>query len=200
MDTSNVDKQKVIEIFEKRFLLQEKSLSIILESLHRLDNSAPEEIKMFWNIAGFINIIEYDIKIISCDLAVADRDWKKRHYARQACLIIFESIDSLFELFGKDFKNSASQIEREDFIYEVKSFSARLREFKKRNYLQLKKVRNTSVAHRDKDSLAQFASIAQIDSQKMLNITLEFDGILADLQKFLHRFMQEKINLLDFGK
>lgn len=181
----------VSDLFEKRFKLQEQTLSILANSLASLKDSAPNEIKVFFNVALFVNIISYDIKVICRDIIFATSKWHKRHYARQATLVVYESINDLFELLGKDFKSLTSKIPDPEFQTGITDFRAALNQFKKRHFKQLKDIRNNATAHRDKEALKQLTSILGIEEDSILKMTLEFEGILHDLEKLLQKFFQE---------
>lgn len=181
----------VSDLYEKRFKVQEQTLSILAKSLASLRDSTPNEIKVLFNVALFVNIISYDTKIICRDLIFATSKWQKRHYARQAALVVYESINDLFELLGKEFKNLTSEIQDMEFQSGIKDFRARLNQFKKEHFKQLQNIRNNSTAHRDKNSLKQLTSILEIEDNSILKITFEFEGIIHDLEKLLHKFFQE---------
>jgi hypothetical protein len=192
-----VNYDKIVDLYEKRFKVQEQTLSTIIKTIVGLKVDSPSEIKVLWNIAGFVNIISYDIKVITRDMILAQDEWLKRHYARQACLIIYESINDLFELLGKDFRRILRAIQIDDLHLEFKAFRSDLNLFKDKYHKKLYTIRNMSIAHRDKQVLKQLSSIIQIDSNEILSITFEFEGILQNLEDFLQKFHKEVMKIIE---
>ena len=102
-----IDNQKsVLNLtFDKNFDTQEKTLSLIVEGLEYSIENKHEKLSVIYNISGFVNLISYDLKIISRDLTFSKKEWQKKLYARQAYLIIYESMDDILELCGNNLKN-----------------------------------------------------------------------------------------------
>ena len=136
--------EKIVELYEKRFKIQENTLSTIIRTIAGIKVDSPSEIKVLWNIAGFVNIISYDIKIITRDMILTQDQWQKKHYARQASLIIYESINDLFELMGKDFKRLLRTYQAPELHLEIKGIRADLNLFKSNYQKKLYTIRNTS--------------------------------------------------------
>lgn len=87
--------------------------------------------KMIWNISGFIALVSLDIKTIQLGMYFAESEWHKRFYARQICMIMYESSKDIFELLGKDFKNLISKrIDISPFKIDLKDIRTRLNNFK----------------------------------------------------------------------
>ena len=183
--------EKIVELYEKRFKIQENTLSTIIRTIAGIKVDSPSEIKVLWNIAGFVNIISYDIKIITRDMILTQDQWQKKHYARQASLIIYESINDLFELMGKDFKRLLRTYQAPELHLEIKGIRADLNLFKSNYQKKLYTIRNTSIAHRDKEALKQLLSIVQIDWNETLVMTFKFEEILSNLESFMHNILKE---------
>ncbi len=196
----NIDYDKIVELFEKRFKIQEQTLTTILGMNLGLKDKGPNDLKVWANMAGFINIISYDLKVITRDMIVAKDEWQKRHYARQSCLIIYESINDLFELLGKDFKRLLRTMQNNDLQLKIKKNRSDLNQFKDDYQKYLYTIRNTSIAHRDKEALKQLATIIHIDWNTIIRITLKFEEILQDLEKTLQIFGQELMKIHDKNK
>lgn len=196
--TGNIDNHsEIVELFEKRFKIQEQTLTTILGMNLGLKDKGLNDLKVWANMAGFINIISYDLKVITRDMIVAKDEWQKRHYARQSCLIIYESINDLFELLGKDFKRLLRTIQNNDLQQKITKNRSDLNKFKDSYQKYLYIIRNTSIAHRDKEALKQLATIINIDWNKIFTITIEFEEILQDLEKTIQIFGQELMRVHD---
>lgn len=184
-DNVNTD---ITEIYKKRFRVKEKTLTILTNTLASLDETVPKEVKTFFNIANFVNIVSYDLMLIGRDLLFAERKWQKKHYSRQAALLIYETINDLFDLLGNDFKRLTEEIQDNNFELNMIEFRKKLNEFKVKNHVFLKEIRNITIAHRDKDSIKQINSIITIDDVGIIKITFEFEKILHELEENLQLF------------
>lgn len=181
---------EVLELFNKRFKIKEKTLSTLYNANIFSQKNESKEIQLFFNLAAFVNILGYDILVISRDLIFAENKWQKKHYSRQATLIIYESINDLFELLGREFRNLTSKIHDDDFHLKVKGFRRKLNQYKEDNFQKLQEIRNSSIAHRDKDSLKQLYIIITIDEDYILKITLEFESLVHELENLLQIFFE----------
>lgn len=184
-DLISKDRINLMATYDANFQEQEQTFSFIVHSIKHAEFNNFNDNKLIWNIAGFINIISYDLKIIVRDLIFAQTEWQKRHYARQACLIIYESVDSLFELLGKDFKeltkNRLNISELEEILKDIRKD---LNLFKTTNSKKLHEIRNVAIAHRDNEVLRQVEIIQQINWHETIQMILKFDNILNKLGSF----------------
>jgi hypothetical protein len=179
------ERSNLISIYDTNFQTQEQTFSLIVDSIEHAEFNNFNDNKLIWNIAGFINIISYDLKIIARDLTFAQTEWQKRHYARHACLIIYESIDSLFQLLGKDFRDLTQMrlniIELEEMLTEIRED---LKLFKTNYSKKLYEIRNVAVAHRNNEVLKQVRIIKQINWNDTIQMISQFDNILNKLGSF----------------
>lgn len=202
-NNDNIDLDEIIHLYEKRFKVQEHTLSVITKVVLSLKDDNEYDIRFLWNLAGFINIISYDIKVITRDLIIAKSNWQKQHYARQSCLLIYESVNDIFELLGKDFKRGITKLGVSETQLEIKQVRSDLNVFKDKYYLKLQNVRNLSIGHRDKDALKQLKSILQINPSETIIMTIEFEGILRNLENTITQYSQvfmDRINVSKNGK
>lgn len=176
--------------FKNNFETQQKTLEIFLDAINYADFSKFKDTKLIWNIAGFINIISIDLKIIGQDLTFAQNEWQKRYYARQACLIIYESLNDLFGLMGKDFQKLINnKINNDSINIELNRIRTDLKTFKNSHSDRLKEIRNTSIAHKDNDIVKQILIIKQISWTDTIGLITQFDKILNDLGSLFQKLM-----------
>lgn len=187
----DIDKASMFNLYNKNFETQEKTLEYIIAGLEHSDFNNFGDSKLVWNIAAYINIISYDLKIIGRDIAFARTDWQKRHYIRQACLIIHESIDDLFQLLGKEFNDLIkNRVDISTLNSELLDLRKDLNHYKSRYLKTLKEIRNVAIAHRDTEVLTQFNLIVQISWTESIGMMSEFDDILNRFGRFLSKLMQ----------
>lgn len=183
--------------FKANFETQQKTLEIFQKGIKHAKQNNFSDTKLIWNIAGFINITSLDLKIIAQDLAFAKTNWQKNFYSRQACLIIYETINDLFDLLGKKFRRVLkSQIDDLRIEEELNEQRKKLNEFKKNHFKELKKIRNIAIAHRDQDILIQIKKIEEIQRSEIFNLVFDFDEILNGLAKVMKKVIDK--GLKDF--
>jgi len=190
------DRPDLLKTFTGNFDTQEKNLDYIYSSLEHSKFNNFKDNKLLWNIAGYITIISFDLKIIGKDITFSTNKWEKRHYCRQASIVMFEAINDLFILLGKDFieltKNRLDISELED---ELKSIRILLNKFKDLHYLNLQKIRNISAAHRDTDVMLLNETIHEINAFEFISIISNFDGIINQLGAFTIKLINKGIDL-----
>lgn len=172
--------------FDKNFFTQEATLELLSTGVNISKSLNYKSNRLVWNIACFVNIASYDLKIIVKSMIFAKREWEKRLFARQACLLVYETMNDLFDLFGKDFRKIISGLtDKQNFENELKIITKQLNEYKSSYFEQLKNIRNVSIAHRDKDTIEQLKTIKAISWVDSINIISEFDKILNSTGRFL---------------
>lgn len=150
-----------------------------------------EDNKLIWNISGFITLISIDVKTIQIGLYYSEEEWRKRFYARQICIIMYESSKKIFELLGRDFCILISnRINNYPFQDELNSIRERLNIFKKNHNDYLGIVRNNTAAHKDKNVLYQLEIISDISWSETINTTIEFEKIINDLGSYLSKIIK----------
>ncbi|RPD43444.1 hypothetical protein [Paracnuella aquatica] len=172
--------------FEKNFFTQEATLELLSLGVNLSDTLNYSNNKIVWNIACFVNITSYDLKIIVKAMVFSKREWEKRLFARQAALLVYETMNDLFDLLGKDFRRIISKLtDKEIFEACLKEITKDLNLYKASYFNQLKKIRNVSIAHRDKDTLEQLRTIQSIEWVDSINMVSGFDKILNKTGKLL---------------
>ena len=179
-----IDKQKstLSSTFDKNFDVQEKTLSIIVDSLKYSIENKHSTVEMIYNISGFVNLISYDLKIISRDLTFSKKQWQKRLYARQAYLTIYESMDDLLELCGKKLRNEINTLkDSEDLLTRLKDVIGKLNIFKSEHQSTLSGIRHNAIGHREHDMLKQLNYISSINWIDSISLISEYDRIVSEL-------------------
>jgi hypothetical protein len=193
----NKQKDSLRQSFKDNFSTQQNTLDLFVKAINHADFNDFKDTRIIWNIAGFINIVSYDLKIIGQDLTFAENEWQKRYYARQACLIIYESLNDFFDLMGKDFKTLIDKKVNDKSIADnLNSIRKDLNKYKDANFQTLKQIRNVSIAHKDNDIIKQIEIIQNINWSDTLTLITQFDKILNDLGKLFQNLIN--IGLVDF--
>lgn len=172
--------------FDKNFFTQEATLELLSTGVNISDTLNYKSNRLIWNVACFINIASYDLKVIVKSMIFSKREWEKRLFARQACLLVYETMNDIFDLLGKDFRKIISELaDKETFEKRLKHISKELNTYKDTYFTQLKLIRNVSIAHRDKDTLEQLKVIQSISWVDTVNMVSGFDRILNTTGKLL---------------
>jgi hypothetical protein len=147
------------ETFSKNFETQQQTLELFKKSLEHCDFNNFTDNKLIWNLACYINIVSFDLKIVGENLFLCTNDWGKRYFARQSALIIYEALNDIFELCGKNFRNILGRFSTTDKLKaELKNLTTELNGYKQKYFEDLKYIRNNCSAHREKDSIEQIAT------------------------------------------
>ncbi len=191
--------QRDKEMFERNFaaILEkgENTLNLFAEPNMLAQNFNLDKNKTFWNAARYISIISMDLKILAKHQALSTNEWEKRFFSRQVSLLIYESVDDLLFFLGKEFKKIAEDFnEDETFKTNLNLVRSKLNDFKERNFTKLQIQRNTSIAHRDKDTAEQLKTIYSISWLESVNICSEFDRIVNQVGQFLETLMRKGIS------
>lgn len=197
-DNIKANKLTLIKSFENNFKIQESTLELFVNGIKHSDSNRFYDTKLIWNIAGFINIVSYDIKIIGKDLTFAESEYQKRLYCRIASLIIYEAINDIFELLGRDFnKLFTVKILNKEIEQQLKIIKQNLNQYKSTNFEKLKAIRNVAIAHRDIDLLKQIEQIENINWSEIIGLLTEFDKILNALGGTIQQIINIGLEKLD---
>lgn len=110
---------------------------------------------------------------------------------------MYESVNDLFDLLGKDLKKLLSEkINTIEIEKDLKSIKADLNQFKLEHFELLKTIRNNAIAHRDLDSITQLNSIINISWSDSIEIVNKFDNILNRLGSVMQQIIN--IGLVNF--
>lgn len=196
-----IDKAKhdLNNTFKKSFGEQEELIKVFIESIKHCDFNKYSDDKVIWNAAGYVNLISLDLKHFSRDLTFADDNWGKRIYGRMISMLIYESMNDLLELLGKDFREILKKLSTKiELNLELNAISKRLNEYKSKNFERLKDIRNIATAHRDKDIIEQINMIRSIGWIELIELVASYDKILNDLGHFLQKVIN--ISVIELKK
>jgi hypothetical protein len=173
----------------------EGTLNLFSDTINLARNHNLEKNKTFWNTARYINIVSLDLKILSKYQIFAQTEWEKRLFARQISLLIYESLDDILSLLGKEFKIISTNYSDDDrFTNQLNEIRKKLNVFKANHYEKIKAHRNSSIAHRDKDTNEQLKHIYSISWTESVNMSGDFDRIINELGRFLETIMRDGIS------
>lgn len=186
--------------YEKRFIerysVLESNINLIKKIKKLAEDKGTNDHVILWNVFGFINILSYDLVSVGYSLLFEKKEWQKVYFARQVVLLIYEALNDIPDILGKDFKNIFEDIsEAENYLIELKSLKKKFGRFKTIHFEKLKEIRMNIIAHRDHDIDNQLRYIENIDPYEIINIMFEFERILRSISDHLQKLMVQTINI-----
>lgn len=183
--------------FDKNFEEQEQTLTLIAESIKHSRLNQLHTSEFIWNLAGFINLVSFDFKMIFRDLLLSNIEWEKKLYSRQVYLLIYESIDDILILCGQKMKHAIKDFKNKEILLdELKSTIGKLNSFKKEHEQSFKDIRNKAIAHREHDVLEQLKTIITINWIDSIVLFTKYDEILNELGSFVGKLINESYDEL----
>ena len=182
----------------RTLLNQSDQLDIIYKNLHPDFNF--EDISTFksqLNFTGFLTISILDLLVISKNILISKFQWERFHQLKLGYLTIYESIATYHR------HNEISSLAKTDTkSFELhKSISADLKAFKiafdyPNAFLD---IRNTTIAHVDKDFKSYYDTISKIDGDKYSQAILSFLKIIFKMQE-LSKYLSDNLILQKDGE
>lgn len=189
------DRAKLEADFVKTIHKVETTLNLFSDTINLVKQHNLDKNRLFWNTARYVNIVSLDLKILSKHQAFSESEWEKRLFARQISLLIYEALDDILFLLGKEFKIIANEYKDDNsFLKLLNEVRNKLNLFKSVHYEKIKAHRNNSIAHRDKDTGEQLKHIYSISWLDSVNMSSEFDRILNELGMFLEKIMRDGVS------
>jgi len=139
-----------------------------------------------WNCLGFINIIALDLVSVGKALILENEKWQKIYFARQVVLLIYEALNDIPEILGKEYKKIFILInESKDYMEQLNLYKKELEKIKKENYSYLHEIRTNVAAHRDQNIDSQIKVLREIDPYKIIKILFAFEKSLRKISDHL---------------
>ncbi|MBP1631314.1 MAG: hypothetical protein H6Q15_2207 [Bacteroidetes bacterium] len=184
--------------YEKRFIeryaVLESNILVIKKIKKLAADKGTNDHVILWNVFGFINILSYDLVSVGYSLLFETKKWQKVYFARQVVLLMYEALNDIPDILGKDFKNIFKDIsEANNYLMELKSLQKEFGKFKTIHFENLKQIRMNIIAHRDPDIDNQLHYIETIDPYEIINIMLDFENILRSISDHLQKLMVRTI-------
>lgn len=178
---------------DKNINNQISTLEIIVEGLYKLKKDNSPIFYEIFNLAALINISSIDYIITLKNLYFAENDWDRRYYIRQGYLIVFEFFKTYYSN-NKSFSIIRDSINESSLLDVEKEISIDLRIFKRANENILEKIRNSTIAHREKNALFQIDLIEKLNYSESISILLSFYDIILKLGKYNQLLINYSLN------
>lgn len=130
----------------------------------------------------FITLLTYDISVLRADHITQFRESRKNFYSRQLCLLIYEALEDLPSVLGKEFRQAVRNISNDEILINGLNLCTRkLSDLQKTYAVELKEIRIFAAAHREHNALSQLVVIRKVDDDKIGKIAAEVDAVLHEI-------------------
>lgn len=177
---------------------QEGMLSEAIKCIDHAQLNNFEPTLQIWNLSGFIMTTSMDLKTCMFGILSSENEWIRRFNLRQSCMIIYESINDLFDMIGKKLRDIIDENFPETTIQlEFNQIRSDLKSFKQQHIERIKEIRNTSTAHKDHEVKIQMSSILNLTLNTNFNMINSFDDILNQLGVTIQKLINNDLIRLD---
>ena len=173
-------------LYSKTNLSLSNTTGIIKQGIQTAREIGLENHAQLLNIGLYINLSAHDLAVLLHQLHIERDIWAQKLAARHAILLIFESVEDLTQLLGKNIRCLLNQIGSIDiFDAKLRNVKKPLDTFWKTYSARLKEVRGNAIAHRNHDGLTILESIESIDIKDIIRIGNEYRIILIEIRTTL---------------
>lgn len=192
------EENRIKSILLNNISSQEGMLSEAIKCMDHAELNNFEPTLQIWNLSGFIMTISMDLKTCMFGILSTQNEWIRRFNLRQSCMIIYESINDLFELIGKKLRDIIDEYFQETVLQiEYNQIRSQLKSFKQQHLERIKEIRNTSTAHKDHEVKNQLSSILNLNLSTNFNMINAFDDILNHLAATTQKLINNDLMRLE---
>lgn len=159
----------------------ERCFRALVEYRRRCQEAQFAELENLANLAQFVLILQYDLRIHGSDFEATNRRWRRNLYARQIATTLFESIEDLTKLCGRALTGELVDFAPQDTLEKLQSTLRGLRSFRRSHSTTLKEIREVISAHRDHNAQTQITTMKNIDIDRILDLNADYILWLNDL-------------------
>ena len=150
------------KMYDDNYNASEENIIAIVNSLN--SPIIPSNFKFIFNKIFFISLFNYDVNTIIKSINSSTKKWDKILYCRLLAISIYEFLNDVFEIFGKEYQGTIIEILGDNYDFsEIFSIKRKLNKFKKLNCEYFKRIRHNTIGHRDHNALDQYNLIMKID-------------------------------------
>jgi len=151
----------------------------------------------FINAFAFYRLSFLDIALLFKNFLTTKADLEKKIYAKMLVLNLYEFLEDIPQIFGKDFKDSLSILNNNELLDEFRNIKIDIQKIKSESHTYLKEIRNTVVGHKDHNTFIQVAVLDKIDFNEIETYCLTIYNLylsLDTLEKKIRKITISKIN------
>mgnify|MGYP001557504471 CR=1 FL=1 len=134
----------------------------------------------------FVTLLSFDLTVLTLDHAQELRESRQNFYSRQLCMLLFEALEDLPSVFGKEFREALRAITDHPRVRDQLNGHMKSIDVLRRSYsAELKEIRLFAAAHREQDAFRQLEVIRKVDDRRVGRIARELDAILHEIINWL---------------
>ncbi len=152
----------------------------------------PEDYKFFINIILFFSMSNYDISAIKKNIIKCQDIWERLLFCRLLAITIFEFVDDVHQLLGKEFRSKMTFLFNNNYDFEeINILGKKLSNFKKYINGGFKTIRHNTIGHRDHDAFKQYEIINAINYDDFINISDDAIKLITDYVRYFSSTMSK---------
>lgn len=146
-----------------------------LRAALRNENGWAKAVNILLNVGLYMLIANRDIQSVKIDALTHPSEWSRKVNARVVLLTIYEwDVD---KVCGRDLREAMDMIRPPaELRKQVELSLRRFRKIHGKAKKNFSPIRNTTIAHRDGNALAQYRAIKDMDTAEVLSIAGDFFG------------------------
>lgn len=180
--------------FKKNRFALKQALKSIGEARETAKDKGLLDLDNILNVSQYMTICNYDLSIIVKNIPLSHNDWEKKLHARLLALIIFEFLDDLGGLLGKNFRDNIENLSNSAYLKQLGLVAKEFYKYKKKNQKMLKDIRVQAIGHREQDAKKQLEIIEKINTDNIFNLGIELINLLTKFAEFSANFYKECSN------
>jgi hypothetical protein len=166
----------------------EKSVEVIRTVVAGAANKRLPGLCVIWDAAAYMNIASLDLAVLGESLMFDEVEWRRRHHARHAALLMFELFDDYSSMLGKEFRTAVSKLpDGQAILDDLDARSKGFNRIRGQFSSVLKLIREYSVAHRDHSGVKQLEVIYHIQPTVIFRLCAEVDSLMNEVGAVLQR-------------
>lgn len=139
-----------------------------------------------FNASLYVLLFDRDFSSLKDFFLGADNDWDRKMAGRQMAVMLYEGVDDLSKLFGKQFRTIlANNDVSEEHRRNLDELRSRLATFRHAHSERLLELRSVVGAHRDLDAMAQLRIVDELHPLEVYETSVDFYAVIRDLAPVL---------------
>ena len=168
-----------------------KALESVRKVLINAEAINAENSKKILDLAFYALLLDQDLAYFTEAIVLAVGDRRRRFFAKNEAILLYEVAKDLPHKLGKDFRQAVSKIGASScLVADLNSVSSDLNKFWQGYQTFLGSIRNKLAAHREQDSLKYSEFLETLNPLEIMRIGAEFSQLLERLVSVIIQLTQ----------
>ncbi|MBA6156549.1 hypothetical protein H3Z83_08495 [Tenacibaculum sp. S7007] len=132
-----------------------------------------------------LKIVQSDLSILTFNHRNCETEMEKKFYSRMISIIIYEYLNDINNLLGNKLVKELTKNNFNELINEAKTLNKVFSDFQKSHKNLFKHIRNTTGAHKSKNTEFLLRSVFDIEDEKIMNLATDIMIINNKLTRLL---------------